>query len=57
VDALDQPLGRELAQVAAHGVLGHAELGDEVGRDELAVPRETAEHGLAAFGGEHPCRL
>ena len=52
MDALDEPLGGELAQVAPDGVLGHAELLHEARGDDLAVARERVEDGLAALGGE-----
>ena len=52
VHALDEPLRRELAQVAPHGVLGHAELLHQARGDDLAVARQRVEDRLAALGGE-----
>ena len=52
MDALDEALGGELAQVAADRVLGHAELLDEAGGDDLAVARERVEDRLPALGAE-----
>ena len=48
-----QPLGRELAQVAADGVLAGAELGGEVGGHEAAVAGQAVEEGAAALAGQH----
>ena len=52
VDALDEALGGELAQVASYRVLGDAELFDEPRGDDLAVARERVEDRLAALGAE-----
>ena len=52
VDALDEALGGELAQVAPDGVLGDAELLDEARGDDLPVARERVEDRLAALGAE-----
>ena len=57
VDALHVPAGGQLAQVAPHRVLGHAERDHELGGDDLAVALEAAEDLLAALGGQHPCGL
>ena len=57
VHALDEPAGGQLAQVAPHRVLGHAERGDQLGGHDLPVALEAAEDHLAAFGGQHPCGL
>ena len=52
VDALDEALRRELAQVAPDRVLRHAELVGEPRRDDLAVVLERGEDRLPALGGE-----
>ena len=52
MDALDEALGGELAQVAADGVLGDAELLDQARGDDLAVARERVEDRLAALGAQ-----
>ena len=54
VHALHQALRRELAQVAADGVLGDAELRHQPRRDDLAVARERVEDRLAALDAEEP---
>ena len=48
VDALHQPLGGELAQVAPDRVLRHAELRHEPGGDDLAVARERSRGSTGA---------
>ena len=56
--ALDEPLGRELAEVAPDRVLGHPELLDQASGDDLAVARERVEDRLAALGAEEGrCRF
>jgi hypothetical protein len=57
VHALHEPAGRQLAQVAPHRVLRHAEHSDQLRRHDLAVAFEVAEDHAAAFGGQHSCRL
>ena len=57
MDALQQPLLGEVAQVAAHGVLGHAERRDELGGDDLPVALEPPEDRLPALSRQHPCGL
>ena len=56
VDALDEALRGELAQVAADRVLGHPELLDEARRDDLAVACQRVEDRVAALGAEEGAR-
>ena len=55
MDALDEALGGELAQVAADRVLRDAQLADEPRGDDLAVAGERGEDRLAPFGREQLC--
>jgi hypothetical protein len=55
VDALDEPLGGELAQVAPDRVLRDAEVLDQAGGHDLPLPREQLEDRAAALGAEEGC--
>jgi len=53
VDALDQPLGDELGDVAAHGHLRDAQLLDDIGHPDPAGGRDPFQDVLLALTGEH----
>jgi len=53
VDALDQPLGDELGDVAAHGHLRDPQLLDDVGYAYAAGGRDPLQDVLLTLSGEH----
>ena len=44
---------REVAEIPAHGVRRDVELGAQLGRNDLAVTRESFEDEIASFLGQH----
>jgi len=53
VDALDQALGDELGDVAAHGHLRDPQLLDDVGHADAAGGRDSLQDVLLTLAGEH----
>jgi len=53
MNATQQTLLREVPQVAADGVLGHAEAGHQLRGDDPAVTLDPRENCLPALGRQH----
>ena len=57
VHALHEPAGGQLTQVPPDGVVGDAELDDELAGHHLPVTLQAGEDLASAFGGQHSCGL